>query len=91
MRYQATKGDNADLRARLKALAHERRRFGYRRIHVLLRREGWLVNKKRVHRIYREERLMVRKRGGRKRALGLRAPMKAPDQPNACWSLDFVR
>jgi putative transposase len=71
----------------LKALAHERRRFGYR--HVLLRREGWLVNKKRVHRIYREERLMVRKRGGRKRALGLRAP-KAPDRPNACWSLDFV-
>jgi putative transposase len=90
VRYQATKGDDADLRARLKALAHERRRFGYRRIHVLLRREGWLVNKKRVHRIYREERLMVRKRGGRKRALGLRAPMKAPDRPNACWSLDFV-
>jgi putative transposase len=90
VRYQVSKGDDADLRARLKELAHERRRFGYRRIHVLLRREGWLVNKKRVHRLYREERLMVRKRGGRKRALGLRAPMKAPDRPNACWSLDFV-
>jgi putative transposase len=46
VRYQVSKGDDADLRARLKELAHERRRFGYRRIHVLLRREGWLVNKK---------------------------------------------
>jgi putative transposase len=89
VRYQATMGDDANLRARLKALAHERRRFGCRRIHVLLRREGWLVNKKRVH-LYREERQMVRKRGVRKRALGLRAPMKAPDRPNACWSLDLV-
>jgi putative transposase len=87
---QASKGDEAELRARLKALAHERRRFGYRRLHVLLRREGWVVNRKRVQRICREERLMVRRRGGRKRALDLRAPMKAPDRPNACWSLDFV-
>jgi putative transposase len=90
VRYRARRGDDGPLRERLKALAFERRRFGYRRLHVLLKREGWLVNKKRVQRIYREERLMVRKRGGRKRALGLRAPMKAPDRPNACWSLDFV-
>jgi putative transposase len=90
VRYRSYKPDDAALRARLRALAHERRRFGYRRLHVLLRREGWAVNKKRIQRIYREERLMVRKRGGRKRALGLRAPMKAPDRPNACWSLDFV-
>ena len=90
MRYQRTKPDDADLRAQIRALAHERRRFGYRRLHVLLRREGWHVNRKRVQRIYQEERLMVRKRGGRKRALGLRAPMAAPDRPNACWSLDFV-
>jgi len=90
VRYRAKTPSDAPLRDRLKALAHERRRFGYRRLHVLLRREGWAVNKKRVQRIYREERLMVRKRGGRKRALGLRAPMKAPDRPNACWSLDFV-
>ncbi len=48
------------------------------------------MNKKRVQRIYQEERLMVRKRGGRKRAMGLRAPMRAPARPNACWSLDFV-
>ena len=90
VRYRAKTPSDAPLRDRLKALAHERRRFGHRRLHVLLRREGWAVNKKRVQRIYREERLMVRKRGGRKRALGLRAPMKAPDRPNACWSLDFV-
>jgi putative transposase len=48
----------------------ERRRFGYRRLHVLLRREGHVVNRKRVYRLYREERLMVRRRGGRKRAFG---------------------
>jgi putative transposase len=90
VRYRKKRGDDAALRERLKVLAFERRRFGYRRLHVLLQREGWAVNKKRVQRIYREERLMVKKRGGRKRALGLRAPMKAPDRPNACWSLDFV-
>jgi putative transposase len=90
IRYRTMKPDDTDLRARLKALAHERRRFGYRRLHILLRREGRLVNKKRVQRLYQEERLMVRRRGGRKRALGLRSPMAAPDRPNACWSLDFV-
>ncbi len=50
-------------------LAHERRRFGYRRLHVLLRREGHVVNRKRIYRLYKAERLMVRRRGGRKRAL----------------------
>jgi putative transposase len=68
VRYQARRPDDGELRERLKALAQERRRFGYRRLHVLLRREGHAVNKKRVQRLYREERLMVRQRGGRKRA-----------------------
>ena len=90
MRYRARGPGDAELRHRLKALAHERRRFGYRRLHVMLRREGWAVNRKRVQRIYREERLMVRRRSGRKRAVGLRAPLKAPERPNATWSLDFV-
>jgi putative transposase len=67
VRYQRTTPDDAELRARIKALAHERRRFGYRRLYILLRREGRLVNRKRVQRIDREERLMVRRRGGRKR------------------------
>ncbi|MDQ0504575.1 transposase InsO family protein [Xanthobacter agilis] len=72
------------------ALAHERRRFGYRRLHVLLRREGFTVNHKRLFRLYREERLKVRRRGDRKRAIGTRAPMTIPMRPNERWSLDFV-
>jgi putative transposase len=90
MRYRSRRPDDAVLRVRLRALAHERRRFGYRRLHVLLRREGFIVNHKRLFRLYREERLMVRRRGGRKRALGTRAPMAVPQWPNDRWSLDFV-
>lgn len=90
MRYQATRIDDGLLRARMKAIAHERRRFGYRRLHVLLRREGHVVNHKRLFRIYREEKLTVRRRGGRKRAMGTRAPMLIPMAPNQRWSLDFV-
>ena len=90
VRYRCRRPDDAELRQRLRALAHERRRFGYRRLHVLLRREGFTVNHKRLFRLYREERLMVRRRGGRKRALGTRAPMLVPQWPNDRWSLDFV-
>jgi putative transposase len=90
VRYRATRPDDVALRERLKALAQERRRFGYRRLHVLLRREGLIVNKKRLRRIYREEKLMVRRRGGRKRAMGTRRPIDAPRAPNQRWSLDFV-
>jgi len=90
VRYQATRPDDGALRDRLKALAQERRRFGYRRLHVLLRREGHAVNKKRVQRIYREERLTVRRRGGRKRAMGTRRPLDLPLVANQRWSLDFV-
>jgi len=90
VRYRSTRPDDAALRERLKALAHERRRFGYRRLHVLLRREGHAVNRKRVQRLYREERLTVRRRGGRKRALGERRPMETPTAANQRWSLDFV-
>jgi len=71
-------------------LAAERRRFGYRRIHVLLRREGLVVNRKRTQRLYREEGLTVRRRRGRKRATGSRAPLMLPALPNARWSIDFV-
>lgn len=90
VRYQATKSDDGALRERLKALAAERRRFGYRRLHVLLRREGHAVNRKRVQRLYREEKLTVRRRGGRKRAMGTRRPVEAALAVNQCWSLDFV-
>jgi len=90
VRYRPRRPDAGLLRERLKALAAQRRRFGYRRLWVLLRREGHAVNKKRVYRLYRQERLMVRRRGGRKRAVGTRAPMPVPSGPNRRWSLDFV-
>ncbi len=89
-RYASTRGDDAVLRQRLRDLASLRRRFGYRRLLILLRREGQAINHKKLFRLYREERLSVRRRGGRKRALGTRAPMTVPQAPNQRWSLDFV-
>lgn len=89
-RYVSRRSDDGPVRQRLKELALERRRFGYRRLHILLRREGVLVNRKKLYRLYREERLTVRKRGGRKRALGTRAPMAVPQSANQRWSLDFM-
>jgi putative transposase len=82
--------DDGPLRQRLRELAAERRRFGYRRLGYLLAREGMTPNHKKLLRVYREENLRVRRRGGRKRALGTRAPMVLPDGPNQRWSLDFV-
>lgn len=90
IRYASRRSDDAVVRERMKAMAHERRRFGYRRLHVLLRREGHVVNHKRLFRLYREENLNVRRRGGRKRAIGTRSPMLLPMAPNERWSLDFV-
>ncbi|RXG84489.1 IS3 family transposase, partial [Bradyrhizobium zhanjiangense] len=90
IRYQTSRADDAALRQRMRALAQERRRFGYRRLHVLLKREGYRINHKKLFRLYREERLAVRRRGGRKRAIGTRAPMTVPMAPNDRWSLDFV-
>jgi putative transposase len=90
MRYRSVRPDDVALRARLRELAAVRRRFGYRRLLLLLRREGLRVNHKKLRRLYREERLQVRRRGGRKRALGTRAPMTMPLGPNQRWSLDFV-
>jgi len=89
-RYASRRSDDGEIRERLKALAGQRRRFGYRRLHILLRRDGIALNHKKLFRLYREERLTVRRRGGRKRALGTRAPMTVPQGPNQRWSLDFV-
>jgi putative transposase len=90
MRYCSIRPDDEVLRGRLRELASQRRRFGYRRLLIMLRREGTHVNHKKLRRLYREERLQVRRRGGRKRALGTRAPMTIPQGPNQRWSLDFV-
>jgi putative transposase len=89
-RYASTRADDGDIRKRLRELASERRRFGYRRLGLLLAREGVEMNHKKLYRLYKEERLVVRKRGGRKRALGTRAPMTVPQSRNQRWSLDFV-
>lgn len=90
VRYQSQKVDDVELRDAIKRVARDRRRFGYRRINVMLQREGIHMNHKKLRRIYVEEKLQVRRRGGRKRALGTRRPMEVPDGPNQRWSLDFV-
>jgi putative transposase len=90
VRYRSRRPDDAAVRVRLRELASIRRRFGYRRLHILLTREGIVMNHKKLRRLYSEERLQVRRRGGRKRALGTRAPMALPQGPNQRWSLDFL-
>jgi putative transposase len=90
IRYQSRRGDDGALREKLRDLAHQRRRFGYRRLHVLLRRDGILINRKKTQRLYCEEGLTVRRRKGRKRAVGTRAPAPVPALANERWSLDFV-
>jgi putative transposase len=90
MRYRSRRPDDGPMRTRLRELAAARRRFGYRRLHVLLERDGHRLNHKKLRRLYAEERLQVRRRRGRKRALGTRAPLTIPQGPNQRWSLDFL-
>ena len=90
VRYRSSLPDDATARTRLRELAAIRRRFGYRRLHVLLTREGIVMNHKKLRRLYREERLQVRRRNGRKRALGTRSPMAIPQGADQRWSLDFL-
>jgi len=89
-RYRSTRPDDGELRARMRALAAERRRFGYRRLRWLLEREGVRMNHKRFRRLYGEKKLQVQRRRGRRRAIGVRAPLALPQGPNQRWSLDFV-
>jgi putative transposase len=81
---------NDELRQKLRELAMVRRRFGYRRLHALLRREGLSVNHKRVYRLYVQEQLWVRKRNRKRRIAVPRVPMLAPTDVNQVWSMDFV-
>ncbi len=90
MRYRSCRADDGDLRSRLWELAQQRRRFGYRRLHILLRRDGITINRKKTQRLYREEGLTVRRRKGRRRAAGSRAPAPMLAFSNQRWSLDFV-
>ncbi len=89
-RYRSCRADDPALRARLQSLAQARRRFGYRRLAVLLRREGWPVNPKRVYRLYRQDGLSLRRRRRKRRAPGLRLPLPVPVRANQRWSMDFV-
>jgi putative transposase len=89
-RYASRQSDDVEIRERVKTLAGQRRRFVYRRLHILLRRGGIALNHKKLFRLYREQRLTVRRRDGRKRALGTRAPMTMPQGPNQTWSLKSV-
>lgn len=89
-RYRSRRRDWPELRARLLELAAARKRFGYERLHMLLRREGFAVNVKRVYRLYKEEGLSVRKRT-RKRLKGCpRQDLQAPTKPNEQWAMDFT-
>ena len=90
IRYRSHRPPDVELRARLRDLANQRRRFGYRRLFILLRDQGEPSGINRIYRLYREEGLMVRKRKSRRRAVGTRAPILVEAKVNARWSLDFV-
>ena len=90
IRYRSRRPPDTELRARLRELANQRRRFGYRRLYILLRDQGEPSGINRIYRLYREEGLAVRKRRSRRKAVGTRAPILVEAKPNARWSLDFV-
>jgi putative transposase len=88
--YQAKPDANEPIRKRLRELADERKRWGYRRLHYLLRREGFLINHKRTERLYREENLMLRVKRRRKMAAESRVAPPPPERRNQCWAMDFM-
>jgi transposase InsO family protein len=90
VRYRSCRPPDTELRARLRELSNQRRRFGYRRLFILLRDQGEPSGVNRIYRLYREEGLTVRKRKVRRRAVGTRTPILIEAKVNARWSLDFV-
>ena len=90
LRYQSRKVLDEVLRRRLRELAGTYVRYGYRRLTVLLRREGWQVNAKRIYRLYRDEELIVRTKQRRKIARRQRVRTSLATRANQCWSMDFV-
>jgi putative transposase len=89
-RYRSKRPECAELKARISEIAEAKRRYGYRRIYVRLRREGWQVNRKRVYRLYREAGLLVRRRKRKRIGLVERKPLPKPAAANVSWSMDFV-
>jgi putative transposase len=90
LRYKSRQADDSDIRARLRALAAERPRFGYRRLGVMLEREGVRVNHKRLHRLYREEGLVLSKKRRQRSATATRAPLVPPKRAGERYSIDFM-
>jgi putative transposase len=90
VRYRSRWPPDTELRDQLRDLANERKRFGYRRLFVLLRQDDEPSGINRIYRLYWEEGLTVPKRRARRRAVGARAPILVEARPNARWSLDFV-
>ena len=96
-RYQQRERNDAALRTRLREIAGERPRFGYRRVHEMLRREQengtakWVVNHKRVYRIYREEGLAMRRKKRKRFRAEARVPLALPTRENQLWTMDFTR
>jgi putative transposase len=89
-RYRSRREDSALLRARIEEIAAVKRRYGYRRVYLRLRREGWQVNRKRVYRLYRDAGLAVRRRKRKRIGVFERKPLPKPTSANVSWSMDFV-
>ena len=89
-RYRPKRGNEGEVRKRLRELAEQRKRFGSPRLHILLKREGLVINHKRTERLYREEGLMLRRKRRRKGAAGARVIVPPPQRVNEKWSMDFV-
>jgi putative transposase len=90
VRYEPRPDRNIALRRALRRLAGKHRRYGVRRLCILLRRDGWQVNHKRVERLYRQERLILRLKRRKKRLVVCPVPLPQPEKPNDVWSMDFV-
>src|SRR4029079_4710269 len=89
-RYRSRRADAASLRTRIQEIAAVKRRYGYRRVYLRLRREGWEVNRKRVYRLYREAGLAVRRRKRKRIGPFERKPLPHPTAMNVNWSMDFM-
>ena len=89
--YRTRRDPQAFLRKKIRQIAETRMRYGYRRIHILLRRDGWAINHKRVYRLYRAEGLAIRQKSPKRRvAAKVREDHQEANAPNVCWAMDFV-
>ncbi|MEA1844063.1 IS3 family transposase, partial [Agrobacterium tumefaciens] len=89
--YKSRRGEQAELKLKIKDICQTRVRYGYRRVHILIKREGWPVNPKRIYRLYKEMDLQLRNKVPKRRVKAkLRADRTEPTHPNHVWAMDFV-